>query len=372
MERNKLYVALAVLAALVVATYFAYRKPSDDGPARVEAPWRSIERDQITKLVIERPNNGGRIELEKRDDKWFMNAPARGPADTQAVNDALEALAGMHVASVATREAASHAEMEVDAAHATHLQLFRGANTAMDIFVGKSLDGGTAVRGTSGPLVYRVDRSIRSQLTKEAREWRDRDVTKLTRDNVRAVVWTNPRGTWRFERNGDTWTAAAANPAVERLDTARVNQIVTNLLEVRATDFAADGANTGLSDASPSVRFEMSSGDPVTLRVGSQNASESEVYVSRSGRDEVFTVNRTRRGEIDLEIAQIQAPVPVEAGAGADASAAPSAAPSAPAAAPGGSAGGNPSIPPEIMEQIRRQLQQRGMQGGPPGGAPPH
>jgi hypothetical protein len=359
---KRLYIALGVLVLLGIGVYFTYgRKGAEEGADHVSDPWHRIDRAQIDRIVIQRPNNAPAIELTKRDNKWQMAQPAQGPADEQAVNDALEALSEMHVASIAAREPASHDDLEVDSGHAIHVQLFHGSANQLDLFVGKNLEGGTAVRAPSGPIVYRVDRSIRFSLSKEPREWRDRQVTHIERNHVRSVEWVNSRGTFHFDRNGDTWTPAASNPPIERLDTARLNQTITNMLELRATDFAAPGANTGITDSSPRVTINVDNGDPVTLKLGSNNG-ESEVFVQRVGTDNVFTLGRSHSSEIDFDPSTVQAPVPTAGDAGAgdagrgDAAATPP--PTAPSAA-GGDAG---SIPPEVMEQIRRQLQQRGMQ----------
>lgn len=358
MEKNRLYIALGVLAVLVLATFLAYRKPADEGPEQLQDPWRRIDRNQITKMVIRRPGNDPAIELEKRDNKWHMNQPAQGPADESAVNDALEALSEMHVASVAAREPSSHAEMEVDDAHALHVTLFRGSSQALDIWVGKNLDGGTAVRVPGSPLVYRVDRSIRYSLSREPREWRDRQITRIERDHVRSVEWVNARGTFKFDRNGDTWTPAASNPRIDRLDTAKVNQTVINLLDLRAMDFAAPGANTGITATSPRVTITVDNGSPITLRLGG-TANEGEVYVQREGSEIVYTIGRSHSAEIDIDPASFQAPPPPDAATG-DAS---TDAATTDAAA-GDASSGSAVIPPEVMEQIRRQLQQRGIQTG--------
>ncbi len=353
---KRLYIALGVLVLLGVGVFFTYRKGAEDAAERITDPWRRIDRAQVDRIVIARPNNAPSVELTKRDNHWVMSQPAQGPADEQAVNDALEALSEMHVASIATRETSSHDEMEVDSAHAIHVQLFHGPASLLDIFVGKNLDGGTAVRTATRPLVYRVDRSIRFSLSKEPREWRDRQITHIERAHVRSVEWVNPRGTFHFDRNGDTWTAAATNPAIERLDTARLNQTVTNLLELRAMDFAAAGATTGIGATSPRVTIAVDNGEPVTLKLGGPSG-DNETYVQRQGSDAVYTFGRTHAAEVDFDPATVQAPAPPPASDGGDASTDAAAAPAAPPSAPS-----DAGIPPEVMEQIRRQLQQRGMQ----------
>lgn len=355
---KRLYIALGVLVLLAAGVFLTYRKNVDDSAERITDPWHRIDRAQVDRIVIQRPNNAPSVELTKRDNHWFMSQPAQGPADEQAVNDALEALSGMHVASIASRAASSHDEMEVDAAHAIRVHLFRGGASLLDVFVGKNLDGGTAVRAASGPWVYRVDRSIRFSLSKEPREWRDRQITHLERGHVRSVEWVNPRGTFHFDRSGDTWTAATANPVIERLDTARLNQTVTNLLELRATDFAAAGAQTGITDASPRVTVALDDGGPVTLKLGG-NGADNETYVQRQGSELVYTFGRSHAAEVDFDPATVQAPAPPPVSDGGDASTDASDT-GASVAAPSGPPG-DASIPPEVMEQIRRQLQQRGM-----------
>lgn len=354
MERNRLYIALGVLALLAVAVVYVYRKPADEGAERLRNPWGTIARDQVSRIVVQRPGDSPAVELEKREGHWVMTAPAQGPADEQAVSDALEGLTEMQVEAVAARETSSHDDLEVDRAHGIHVQLFRGNARVLDAWVGRNLEGGSAVRAEGNATVYRVNRSVRFALSKEVREWRDRTLTHLTRDHVRWVEWRNARGTWRFDRNGETWTAAASNTPLERLDTARVNQAVSNLLELRASDFAAQGANHGITDASPRVTINVDNGEPITLTVGSA-AGDGEVYVRRNNSDIIYTISRTHGSEIDVEPSVFQAPPPpADAGASADASAADS----------GQGDAAAPSVPPEVMQQIRQQLQQRGIQMG--------
>jgi hypothetical protein len=167
MEKNRLIVALGVLAVLVVATFFAWREPGPRDSDRTADAFPRVDRAQITKIVVDRPGNDPDIQLEKRDDHWFMNQPTQGPADETAVGDALDALSQMRVVSEIAREASSHAELEIDPEHAIHVTLSRGAAQALDAWVGKNLDSGTAVRLARGPVVYKVDRAIRFSLSKE-------------------------------------------------------------------------------------------------------------------------------------------------------------------------------------------------------------
>ncbi len=372
MGKNRLFISLGVVAVLLVGAIFAMRRPSGDAVERPRDAWSRIDRTQVTRLIIQRAGANERaVEIEKRSDVWTMTAPAQGPADTQAVTDALDQISEMRVESIAARESSSYDDLEVDAAHAIHLQVFRGATRALDVWVGRNIDGGTAVRVEGRREVFRVDRSIRNTLSKEVREWRDRNITRIDRTHIRTVEWRNANGTWTFNRNGDTWQLPSGAPAIERLDTARVNQTIENLRELRATDFAAATASTGITDNSPRVTITTDDGGaPLVLILGS-NAGESEVHVQRQGSPIVYTVGRSHSEEINVTLERFQSPPPAPEGGTGDASTDAAGSP-APIALPMGGGGppgaggppggpGGQQIPPEMMERIRAQLQQRGV-----------
>jgi hypothetical protein len=352
---NRLIIAGVVLVALAGGLWYVNREKPEERPERLTDPWTAIQRDQVTRFVIDPAGDAPAIELEKRDDKWFMNQPGRGPADENQVTSMLSSFADMHVASVAAQETASHAALEVDAEHAVHLQIFRGSTKLFDGWVGKDLDGGTAVRFEGSPRVYRVTGLERFRLQNAPREWRNRQITNVERSHVRWVQWQDPTGTYRFDRNNDTWTAATTNPAIARLDTARVNQLVTNLIALNATDFAADNAATGISDSSPSFTIDVDNGPQIVLRVG-QNSGDDGVYVKRNDSDVVFIASRSTAGAIDFDPTSVQTPLPPEGGTG-DATAPPPPPPSESPSA--GGTGGSPQIPPDIMRQIQQQIQQQ-------------
>lgn len=148
-----------------------------------------------------------------------------------------------------------------------------------------------------------------------------------------------------------------------------MGSLVDSVANLRATDFAAEGATSGVAADSPRVTLTTGGGDAaaqtVTVRLGN-NSGDNESFAQREGTDTVFVVTRAMADSVNPAVTAFQAPLPTDGGTAADASA-----PAAPAAAPmgmpmGGPGGGSPQIPPEVMEQLRRQLQQQGA------GASPH
>lgn len=360
MNSKGIGIALAVLTVLVIATIFAYREPASVTPT-VTDPWQRLPKDRIDRITIHRasaPAAEQEMEFEKVNGAWRMTRPGQGPTEPRAIEDLLDRFAEMHVTSIAGHNTSSYDDFEVDDAHATRVTLKTGSSVVMDVFVGASLDSGTAVRVPGKTEVFRVGVSISSMLSRSPRDWRDRDITQVSRDTIRAVEWVGPRGTFRFTRNGDTWSPASGTN-IPRLDTAKVNALVDTVTNLRASDFAASDATTGITPESPRVTIETEvdgSSARITLRVGN-NSGDQQAFVQREGNDVVFIISSTQADAIKPTLEAFQAPLPSDGGADAavDASA-PTTAMNLPSSIP---TPGGGEVPPAVMEQLRRQLQQQ-------------
>ena len=377
MNSKGIGIGLGVLVMLGAATAYVYRPQSPDSAsaAAVSNPWSRVDGARIDHVTIHRatgPEGQRTLELEKRGGAWVMTSPGRGPTEARAVEDLVDRFVSMKVTMIRGRNPSSHAAFEVDDGHAVRVTLKNGASTVVDMFVGTAVGSGTAVRIPSRPETFEVDQSITSMVQREARDWRNREITHASRESVQSVEWVNRNGTFHFVRNGETWTAAPGT-TVERLDTARVGSLVDSIANLRATDFAAEGAASGVAPDSPRVTLTTGGGDAaaqtMTVRLGN-NSGENESFASREGLDTVFVVTRAMSESINPAATAFQTPLPVDGGVGAaDASAAPPAPPSGMPmgmpGGPGGPGGGSPQIPPEVMEQLRRQLQQQGAGGAP-------
>ncbi len=363
MNSKGIGIALGVLAVLVIATVLAYRQPaSETASTALTNPWPRLDKSRVDHVTIRRPSAPAgqqTMEFEKQGGAWRMTSPGQGPTEARAVEDLLDRFAEMNVVAVAGRNASSYETFEVDDAHATRVTLKAGSTALVDVFVGTNIDSGTAVRVPGKTEIFRVDQSINGMVTRAPRDWRERNVTRVARDEVRAVEWANRNGTFRFTRSGDTWTAAPGT-TVDRLDTAKVSSLVDAVTNLHASDFAEAGATTGIGNDSPRVTIE-TAGDGgeqrVVVRLGN-NSGDQEAFAQREGSDVVYVISRSQADAINPSAASFQAPLPSDGGADAataDASAAPSAAPQMPMPP-----GGSPQIPPQLMEQIRRQLQQQG------------
>ena len=285
MNSKGISIGLGVLVALGAATAYVYRPQTETNSAALTNPWSSVEGGRVDRVLLQRPGaaEGQRaLEFEKTSAGWRMVRPGRGPTEARAVEELVERLASARVVRIAGRNRSSYETFGVDDAHAIKVTLKASNNVVLELFVGETVDSGTAVRAPGHDETYQIDQSIAFMLRRDARDWRDRDITRVARDTVRSVEWVNPSGTFRFNRSGDAW-AAAEGTTVERLDPARIGNLVDTLANLRAADFAGESDTTGFDDNAPRVtlRVEGDAGaSTVVLRLGAARG-ESERYLRR-------------------------------------------------------------------------------------------
>jgi len=134
-----------------------------------------------------------------------------------------------------------------------------------------ALAGGSEVFVTGG--------SIYGDLTREPREWRDRNLVPVDREDISRVTLTSQQGEEAapvaapivlVRGEGDLFRLEA--PLEDRADGDRVRKLFGDLANLRAQDFIDepdDLAALGLEPPRAVVEAEVSGGDPVRLELGS-------------------------------------------------------------------------------------------------------
>ena len=403
-QKNRLWIGLVALVITGGAAFMAVKSGTGDSPASSSTASMSgfpdeVERDTITSLEITQPEQPT-IRLVRGEGGWTLAAPVEARADQTSVDTALDKIAELHLESIAARGAAHHEELEVNAAQAIHVVANGEGGVLVDLWVGGTRSGNTAIRIGDADTVGMVNGSIRFAFVRELKDWRDRSITDVDATEVRTVAWNGPNGTFRFTRPMTTpaateenatpeptlgdWTLAEASyvpaaapvdpsapppatPAapvaplapvttIENFQPSRVRTMVSTLARLRASDFAATdltAATAGISETSPTVTLTVGEGSSATtavLHLG--NANGDQFYATRDGDETIFLVSSMHASRINPTVVEFQ----------------PSATPEPPAAPEGGGmppgiemggAGGG-EIPPEIMRQIQQQLQQQG------------
>lgn len=365
-QKNRVLIASLTLLGLVGVLVVLERQRAAEyaDPAETsDSPLPTIVRDQITSVEITRPENAP-VRLEKQGEAFVVAAPVQAAADASNVSAMLDKLVELEFASVASTTRSSHAELEVDDAHAIHVVVKAGSRVVADLRIGVYRGNNTMIRLGDDEKVIAVRGSIRYAFGRELREWRDRVITDLTPSEVSRVGFASPEGTFAFERNGEgTFAPIAGQRPIEGFDATRVDALVTSLARLRAADF---GTNEEAATAFAAPR------GTVTLHV---HTAATEDGGTARDQDLVLVLGAPRgeTGEAFLQVqgnatAFVVASATVEKlhpGPSAFLPPPPSAAP--PEAPPGMDMGGGmpmggdgQQIPPEILQQLMQQARQQG------------
>lgn len=367
LKKHRVLIAAFVLLGLVGTLVALEKKRSNEyaeGSETGESPLPALVRDRITSIEIRRPEQPV-VRLEKRGDAFQLTAPVEFPADRANVSSLLDKLVELEFVSVASTNRSSHAQLEVDDAHAIRVIAKAGNETAIDLRVGVYRGGNTMIRLEGSNDVYAVRGSIRYAFGREVREWRDRVVLDVSPADVQSVSFTSANGSYSFQRGAEgDFVPARGQAAIERFDASKVDAIVTSLARLRATDFASEGElPTAMGTPRGTVTLNVTTAagedggtgttETLTLLLGAARESTSDVFVQRQGRPTVYVASSFIGDRMNPTAAAFQQDAP-------GAAAAPSDAP--PMQLGGGQPGGAGSIPPEVLQQLMRQAQQQQQQ----------
>jgi hypothetical protein len=153
-------------------------------------------------------------------------------------------------------------DKQLDAAHALHVIAWKGGAKKIDELFGKSGSAGQLVLVPDKPNVVWAAKGYSSYLyTKEAKDFRDKELLKFDDANVAHVTIANTHGTFSFTK-GDKWAGTLDKKPIPRFDEEKVRDFLRAYKALNADDFG-DGkslAETGLDKPDARVTIELKDG----------------------------------------------------------------------------------------------------------------
>jgi hypothetical protein len=255
--------------------------------------------DDIDKIDI---TNGdkGEIVLEKQGDTWMITKPIVARANQQSAKDAVSNIKDWKVKSAVNLNLDDNVrkDKQLDAAHAVHIVAFKGADTKADVTWGKYASDGTLVQVAGKPdLVFAASGYSSYLFTKEAKDWRDKEIFKFDDTNVANVQLTNKSGVFSFTK-GDKWAATLKGNAIKGFDEQKIKDLLRDVKALSAEDFG-DGktdADTGLATPLATLTINLKDGaGTYTIAVGAVAKGDSH-YARRIAPDDpdhvVFVIGK--------------------------------------------------------------------------------
>jgi hypothetical protein len=309
MLQPKSIAAVGFLAVVAVTAYLRVsREDPRDRPAAgaqdPQGPRPAIDPAAVDELVITGPGAAPTFTFQRAEGThWRMVTPLADNADNQAIENVLQQLASARIdGHPAARNPASWPQLKVTNEQVVTATV-RSAGSVL--FTVKLGENGKYARLGDRNEVYRISGLSRSQLAREARQWRNRLVVKIDRTQVKSLsvagaegaVVRADRAPGRLANAGkgppepDVWTLAEGHAIVANdLDEAVPAAILDELEELTAEDFADDKRKDqiGLDPPRLVITATLRSGEQQIVHIGTIDGTAAHVGTPDSER--VWTV----------------------------------------------------------------------------------
>ena len=258
---------------------------------------------KLTKFVLQNKDKG-EVVLEKKGDKWTLSKPLAAKASQKDVDNLIENIQKFELKTQISTSAESYKKYELEGDKTVHVQAFAGADKKLDMYFGKQGTRGQMARiaGTDG--VFTIDGYSGYLWGREVKNWRDSEIIKFEDANAVAVEVLNKNGRFSFTKADDKWSGAfyerdedgdlAKKPSDwEKFDEAKVKDMLRAYKNLKATDYAADGAETGvdkpvveggllritMKDDAAGYELSVGSGQEGSNRYVSKKGGDGTIYV---------------------------------------------------------------------------------------------
>ena len=308
MSRDKLIlVGVVVLGLLGVLVYQQAKKDEAIGRpslAATDLPTVGAP-DDVDKISI---TNGdkGEVVLEKVPDPkgeptdagpatmWVLTKPVSAPANQQAIKDIVGNLKDIKVESQVNLKLDDgvRKDKQLDASKGVHVVAWKGADKKADDVFGKSGTAGQLVVVASKPDAVWAAKGYSAYLyTKDAKDFRDKEVFKFDDVTASQVTVTNGHGAFAFAK-GDAWTGTLDKKPIARFDQEKVKDLLRAFKTLSADDFG-DGkslAETGLDKPEATVAIHLAGdGKTYELDLGKVSTGTNR-WAKRSTDDTIYQV----------------------------------------------------------------------------------
>ena len=228
--QNKLYIAVAVLAALGGALYLQQKKQKEEAisyspEGAAELPKLEIsddETDKIDKIEIRRPADdagpGGDFVMVKEGEDWRLTSPIDYPAHKHNIRSLLNNLSKLKVNEQVATGTDSYQAFGVTDDQALHAVFHEGDKVVADLYFGLGGSRGQMTRFAGREGVFAVGGYMSFSFARDLKGWRDNQVMKFDEKKAVSLNLVNEHGEFSFVRHDKPGSAPAADDKDETED----------------------------------------------------------------------------------------------------------------------------------------------------------
>jgi hypothetical protein len=238
------------------------------------------------------------IELARAGGEWSITSPIKGRGDYGTIEGLITRLQSARMKSIADSEGKALRQYGLDRPQSSIAFLAGSARSTLS-FGKDAADATVYARDESRPLVFTVDASVAGEIKKPLAEFRRKDVFEFRTYNANRFEITRAGVTRVFEKQKGTGENASAtwaqvSPAA-KLDSAKIDEFLGRVSNVRAQSFVDDKTRTNLQ--TPEVTVTVKYDD---------NKKEERVTFGRVGA-EIFAGRPDEAGAARIDAADFDA-----------------------------------------------------------------
>lgn len=261
-----------------------------------------------------------RMSLERHGDEWWLAEPLKGLVDPETAKTMVKAIVEMKPGvgknvKLIKEFGLSSPTMEVT------VSLKSGKKVAIKL--GADTPVGSKIYATISDLpgVYYIPSSFRSDLSKDAASLRDKKLARFEKDKVTGVTFTNEKGTFVLEKQGEEKQKAVwriSQPGSYKGDEWSITSAFGKVADVEAKGFGDQPNNLslyGLDKPRAQCKLQLKDGKTIEVLVGAQTRQKVKVsdygdtmedkdlvYAMRKGRPEVLLVETTLFDDLNKDL----------------------------------------------------------------------
>jgi hypothetical protein len=301
--KSKVLLALVALFALLVG--LDLRAVVAPPPALPVLP--AVKVDEATKITIGDQIDVLTLQRASPGEPWRIVAPLDYPAEEEMVRDFVKEL-GRGIAMDARVDAGNLDSYGVDDQHAKRADIWTGGEEpALTVIVGKTAGPKSSfVRLPGDEAVYRADVGTRARFDRPAREWRERSILSVEREDIVSMTIQRSGESLEFMRGASPGPDADGNPqpgafsltnASFAVDADTVELLARALTRMRAGEIHNADYAAGFDEPSAVATLRMRDGTEHRVVLGAK-ADEKAAFVRVDDRAEVFRTSAQIRAQL--------------------------------------------------------------------------
>ncbi|MCU0453497.1 MAG: DUF4340 domain-containing protein [Bacteroidetes bacterium] len=270
-----LFVVLAALAVWVM------QRPGERSLSTASGD-RLVEVDSAAVDALEVRGSEGTVRLERRGMEWFVTRPIEARANASTIAGAIGQAGSLRVKGIASAKREKHGLFQVDSATGTTVRMFAAGALQAAFVIGKPSDGfaDTYVRKEASDDVALVAGSFGWTFNRTLRDWRDRTILAMPREEVREVLFQYGDTTFAMTFQDSVWYVDG-RPA----NASAVEGVIGTLSNLTCDDFidAPSGTKVAASITVAGQQLRLSR-EPKGTRWWVQSSAGPQWYVLESWR----------------------------------------------------------------------------------------